>query len=239
SDRAHLRHRIAQLDRLIDKASAERSQLQAQSETIVYPIFDLPTEIMSHLFLHCLPDSKSYPHPSSLEAPLLLGQICQQWRNIAIATPGLWQSISLTDPRSLDGFYSWLSRSGQHPLNLDLSCADASIARDMLAACIPHIHRWQNVDLAFPLWTLKGLQIPLAAGAPLLRQFSVSSRRPYATEVDAMPMPLVKAPLLREATIGTYPSLKFDLPWQQLTRLTLERLTIAACFAILKLSPAL
>ncbi|KAJ7772037.1 hypothetical protein DFH07DRAFT_734295, partial [Mycena maculata] len=54
----------------------------------------LPPELMSLIFLFCLPDDEFiFPDPSS--APLLLCRICRQWRHIALAMPGLWASLFL------------------------------------------------------------------------------------------------------------------------------------------------
>ncbi|KAF8217141.1 hypothetical protein K438DRAFT_1496969, partial [Mycena galopus ATCC 62051] len=58
------------------------------------PIFTIPVEIISEIFLHCLP-APSLPaadavHPSTTLAPLLLGQICRMWREIAYHNPRLW-----------------------------------------------------------------------------------------------------------------------------------------------------
>ncbi|KAF8202008.1 hypothetical protein K438DRAFT_1581458, partial [Mycena galopus ATCC 62051] len=119
-DRVYLRYRLAQLSELIATLSAERQKLQALSDSIVYPVLMLPPEITILIFLHCLPEASAYPQPSPLSAPLLLAQICRQWRDIAIASPALWRSIGLVDTRSVGVFQTWLSRSGNHPLNLSL-----------------------------------------------------------------------------------------------------------------------
>ncbi|KAJ7314183.1 hypothetical protein DFH08DRAFT_638894, partial [Mycena albidolilacea] len=80
-----------------------------------------PPEITSLIFAHCFLESpSSFPQPSPLKAPLLLAQICCQWRDIAIASPELWQSTGLVDTRSVHVFETWLARSGNHPLNLSL-----------------------------------------------------------------------------------------------------------------------
>jgi hypothetical protein len=45
--------------------------------------------------------------------------------------------------------------------------------------------------------------------------------------------------MLREADISTYPDLRFNLPWAQITTLTLAKLDVGECFDILKLCPDL
>ncbi|KAJ6531126.1 hypothetical protein B0H19DRAFT_967132, partial [Mycena capillaripes] len=53
------------------------------------PVLRLPPELTSEIFLFCLPDSE-FNVPNSTTAPLLLCQIFRRWRDIALATPGLW-----------------------------------------------------------------------------------------------------------------------------------------------------
>ncbi|KAJ6570464.1 hypothetical protein DFH09DRAFT_831302, partial [Mycena vulgaris] len=61
----------------------------------VYPVLTLPYEITSEVFIKSLPPSPIFTKdfkngPNSFEAPLLLSQICREWRSIAISTPHLW-----------------------------------------------------------------------------------------------------------------------------------------------------
>ncbi|KAJ7652535.1 hypothetical protein DFH06DRAFT_537066 [Mycena polygramma] len=46
----------------------------------------------SRIFVHCLP-SHGRVSASPSRAPLLLAQICRHWREVAIATCGLWRSL--------------------------------------------------------------------------------------------------------------------------------------------------
>ncbi|KAJ7719145.1 hypothetical protein B0H16DRAFT_1255598, partial [Mycena metata] len=49
----------------------------------------IPVEIISQIFLECLPaDGRVRPSPH--RAPLLLAQICRRWREIALGTGQLW-----------------------------------------------------------------------------------------------------------------------------------------------------
>ncbi|KAJ7115355.1 hypothetical protein C8R44DRAFT_538360, partial [Mycena epipterygia] len=54
-----------------------------------YPVITVPYELVAHIFLHCLPaDGRVRPSPRA--APLLLAQICSDWRQIALETKQLW-----------------------------------------------------------------------------------------------------------------------------------------------------
>ncbi|KAJ7724740.1 hypothetical protein DFH07DRAFT_758894, partial [Mycena maculata] len=66
-----------------------RDMVNQMLDSVIYPVLTLPPEIISEIFLHLLamaPDDE--PHPS--HAPLLVMNVCKQWRHIAIATPQLW-----------------------------------------------------------------------------------------------------------------------------------------------------
>ncbi|KAG1837746.1 hypothetical protein C8R48DRAFT_585410, partial [Suillus tomentosus] len=55
-------------------------------------LWRLPTEVLSQIFHHCLPDH-CFPEsnrPSALEAPVLLTGVCRRWREVAVNTPSLW-----------------------------------------------------------------------------------------------------------------------------------------------------
>ncbi|KAJ7366842.1 hypothetical protein DFH08DRAFT_1004438 [Mycena albidolilacea] len=67
--------------------------IQDQLDSMVYPVFTLPHEITSNIFLHCLPaetSSTAKKGPNLARAPLLLLQVCRTWRDIALSTPRLW-----------------------------------------------------------------------------------------------------------------------------------------------------
>ncbi|KAJ7482006.1 hypothetical protein FB451DRAFT_139952 [Mycena latifolia] len=238
-DRDQLRRRLGQLNTLIAALSAERQRLLAHSDSIVYPVLSLPPEIASLIFIHCIPPSEILPHPSPIEAPLLLTQICRQWRDIAVDTPELWQSIALVDTRSVEVFKTWLSRSGNYPLNFSLNCVDPIHAARLIDACLPHAGRWQDVELALPVNVLR--RFDGATPMLMLRKISLSLRGPFSRQagIHIHPIAASDAPLLRFATVTTYPDLEFDLPWAQLTSLTFGRLDAADCFAILKSCPNL
>ncbi|KAJ7263933.1 hypothetical protein C8J57DRAFT_1512745 [Mycena rebaudengoi] len=55
---------------------------------------DILFEITSKIFIECLPvDRRVFPSPES--SSLLLAQVGQQWRSVALSTRELWSSIAL------------------------------------------------------------------------------------------------------------------------------------------------
>ncbi|KAJ6622698.1 hypothetical protein B0H10DRAFT_2012412 [Mycena sp. CBHHK59/15] len=91
-------------------------------------ISKIPPEIISEIFLHCLLNSRPRPGelaPRPSDAPMLLGRICRQWREIALWTPELWKEIELTDHNSQGICFLldvWLTRAGRadgvHPVSV-------------------------------------------------------------------------------------------------------------------------
>ncbi|KAJ7231501.1 hypothetical protein C8J57DRAFT_967491, partial [Mycena rebaudengoi] len=60
-----------------------------------YPVLTLPTDITSEIFTHFLPTYPLCSLINGLLSPMLLGQICHQWRDIALGTPRLWSAIEI------------------------------------------------------------------------------------------------------------------------------------------------
>ncbi|KAJ7735589.1 hypothetical protein B0H14DRAFT_2205974, partial [Mycena olivaceomarginata] len=85
------------------------------------PILLLPVEITAKIFTPCLPTlslkSRPIPWPSPRAAPLLLAQICRQWRDLSPGMPTLWTSIWFVAP-SRELLELWLSRAGNLPLTI-------------------------------------------------------------------------------------------------------------------------
>ncbi|KAJ7154162.1 hypothetical protein C8R46DRAFT_1297869, partial [Mycena filopes] len=96
---------------------------------IAYPVLTLPNEIVSHIFIQCLP-AHGRVRPSRFRAPLLLAQICHHWREIAISTCRLWAAVDIAPEiyrpvaskveRALPLIQTWFSRAMACPLSLTI-----------------------------------------------------------------------------------------------------------------------
>ncbi|KAJ7820687.1 hypothetical protein B0H13DRAFT_1702757, partial [Mycena leptocephala] len=121
----HLRDRLAHLNSQIPLLEAERTTIRKTLSAVSYAVLDLPNEVTSEIFLHCLPDAPSIP--SSITAPLLLLKICKRWRDIALKTPALWASFAVHGgsgrtfgSMGTDHLPKWVQRAGAALLNLRL-----------------------------------------------------------------------------------------------------------------------
>ncbi|KAJ7509598.1 hypothetical protein B0H11DRAFT_2421599 [Mycena galericulata] len=107
----------------------EQKTIQESLDCIIYPILTIPVEIISEIFLHCLPDQPT--QPSARVAPLLLSAICRQWRYIALSTPRLWAVLKIHIPvrcfrdYNADMVQEWLLRAGNMPLSICLILRNA------------------------------------------------------------------------------------------------------------------
>ncbi|KAG0706514.1 hypothetical protein DFH29DRAFT_1076953 [Suillus ampliporus] len=92
---------------------------------LISALWRMPTEILSQIFHHCLPDFYSLPLLSI--APLLLTRVCRRWREVAIGTPNLWCKLHVSfaprdhwEQQALC-YHSWLKRSRGCPISLNVS----------------------------------------------------------------------------------------------------------------------
>ncbi|KAF7337876.1 hypothetical protein MVEN_02010600 [Mycena venus] len=85
----------------------------------------LPTEILTLIFIHCLPED-DFVIPRTTTAPLLLCVICRGWREITLSTPKLWSSLALRPMHMLNrelyggaGFNQMRLSRGRSALSFD------------------------------------------------------------------------------------------------------------------------
>ncbi|KXN91364.1 hypothetical protein AN958_01021 [Leucoagaricus sp. SymC.cos] len=113
-------------------------------DSIHVPINKLPPHILREIFTFCLPYGRN-PVMSNKEAPVLLGQVCRGWRQVAHNTPQLWTAIHISlssspqtafwpsavrkhEATRLRAISSWLLRSQDLPLSISLISNDSSLS---------------------------------------------------------------------------------------------------------------
>jgi hypothetical protein len=194
----------------------------------------IPAEIVAAIFQHCLPDTSDHLWPSSLEAPLLLVQICRQWREICLDTPRLWASIAFGETRSIELLKEWLSRARRQPLTIYLDCGDETRAQMLVDVVKPCCLQWQDIHFALPLSAQRQLN---TCTFPCLEQLTISSTHAELSDQTTDPVIIRDAPLLREATIGAIPSLQVNLPMERLAILYVAVMQIPQLIAVLRRCP--
>ncbi|KAJ7192007.1 hypothetical protein GGX14DRAFT_596446 [Mycena pura] len=157
--------------------SAKRRAILDRLNGVVYPVLTLPPEITSHIFVHCLPHHGRV-RPSPRSAPLVLTQICGQWRAIALSTGELWSSldvnIDVLCPGRDDLLRSWFPRAKVYPLSLTIRqprrLQTYSGPLSHVADIIPKLRRLEVKVCDGQFRSL----VPLGTPLPLLRFFAAT-----------------------------------------------------------------
>ncbi|KAJ6533079.1 hypothetical protein B0H19DRAFT_1187037, partial [Mycena capillaripes] len=133
-------------------------------------------------------------------------------------------------------FHIWLSRSGNLPLSLH--CRDVSEAGALLEASLAYSHQWQDVKFTISSGSFQKLNLRHTS-LPMLRSISIDVSS-WINEPTPERVIIQGAPILREAHLSTPPHLKFDIPWPQLTALTLRHsIDLVECISLLRGCPDL
>jgi hypothetical protein len=83
----------------------------------------MPPELHREVFCYCLPEDRDV-RDMSTDTPLLLGQICNQWRLVSVGTSALWITLTALFLRNLyrhpkaavKSMELWFLRSAGTPL---------------------------------------------------------------------------------------------------------------------------
>ncbi|KAJ7722001.1 hypothetical protein B0H16DRAFT_1601387 [Mycena metata] len=221
---------------------ALRSTMSTEQQSLILSVF--PPEITQRIFGHCLlpqygPRGPLVHRfgwsPSPREAPLLLAQICRQWRDICIESPNLWTSVGFDEKQPIEYLLTSLERAGDGvPLSLRIraSSSTAAIAMDLI---IPYIHRWQRVHLILPVAELIRLHMH---HCPLLEQLTLSAFEKETSQLTN-PTLIQSAPLLSYADATNFPNLELPGRMNLLTILRIRAWDASQAMATLRLCPNL
>ncbi|TDL25320.1 hypothetical protein BD410DRAFT_635581 [Rickenella mellea] len=115
------------------------------------PIHRLSFDVLSQIFLECLPDFPSLPSVLSDEAPVLLGRICSHWRAVALNTHQLWPGISLGSGSSRADYRKdilaaaeWKTRAGACLLSY---CLSRRTPDGILDFILRHCGQWRHIEV--------------------------------------------------------------------------------------------
>ncbi|KAJ7280878.1 hypothetical protein C8J57DRAFT_1711836 [Mycena rebaudengoi] len=139
---------------------------------------------------------------------------------------------------ALDLLRTWVSRSKDCPLSISLQRSSPQwLEVDFIQVIIPHSERWEHIDLKLPIESLR----LIGANFPLLRSLTLG---PSRFEREADPLDAISlfsnAPLLKQVALSDYfRSFEIQLPWSQLTSISVSRWSAAGCPEILQRSAAL
>lgn len=141
---------------------------------VLSPIQQLPTEILTDIFLHLQNDRLQLPFVQNVaEAPRLLTHVCRRWRGIADALPSLWSGFSVNFDADHAGRISalaaFLRNSRGTPLTFDCIMHDITDYGDRLLQLLFHEkHRWESVRILGKGQNLSRFA-PIGGRLPMLR----------------------------------------------------------------------
>ncbi|KAI0752313.1 hypothetical protein C8Q80DRAFT_441793 [Daedaleopsis nitida] len=145
------------------------------------PIHNLPNEILVEIFLMHAAASRTFslagtsgykhrPHPRRALGWVSLMRVCRHWREVALATPTLWQIVDVNKTTT------WLKlaidRSCNAPLELYLHVCD--VALDSIPLILTQAHRLRKLLLPpFKRSDLPALKILFQTVMPLLNELRI------------------------------------------------------------------
>ncbi|KAJ7659335.1 hypothetical protein DFH06DRAFT_439466 [Mycena polygramma] len=238
---ARLDTQILALQLSLRALKKERKEIQTRMDDFTYPVFTLPNEIVAEVFLQFLPAYPKQPRSSGVLSPMMLGQICHRWREIAWSTPVLWRAISIRfAPFSMGRdsllplLEGWMTRAASLPLSISLSLDDdddddgdtsdseeeeddTEFRVQLIQVLVNQCARWEHVKL---IGIVLDEELKLVEGfpMPMLRSLELLS---FPGDGDLLTI-IKEVPLLRNVTLHqNFQPSRLLLPLSQLTTLTM------------------
>ncbi|KAJ7641196.1 hypothetical protein FB45DRAFT_1053765 [Roridomyces roridus] len=188
------------------------------------PCTILPDELVCEIFMHFVPTYPLCPPLTGPESPTTLTHVCREWRAIALATPKLWQAISLrfADAGKVETVRTWLDRSGTNPLSIQMETNNgynhAWLSGDIVGALFLHRDRWEHVKLVLLDSELALIALPM----PMLDSLSLEIDKGISDGGFPRGIPRVDCPRLRVLSLCGFRVAVDWLPWSRITSLALR-----------------
>ncbi|KAG1852798.1 hypothetical protein DFJ58DRAFT_746062 [Suillus subalutaceus] len=149
-------------------------------EELVSDLCRLPTEVLCHIFIHCLPQT-GYMLPNSKSPPMLLTRICRRWREITTDMPSLWCRLSMDINHATSRnwrqavfcYDSWFKRTRGRPLSLEIMCIKNDTT-DLRTLFQPYVSQISSLKITFDKAVAPEI---LLNGLPALQELRVDISR--------------------------------------------------------------
>ena len=207
------------------------------------PIGKLPVELLSEIFIRCLPEIYFFlPRPTL--APMLLCQICAHWRQVALATPRLWVRLSVPARPYHNASYLllldlWMQRSFDHPLSLQFG-SDIDLWGDYDPAfniILGQARRWRYLSLALTEKIVGQFLTAFIGVTSPIQVLKLDVSACTAGQASQVVLTLNQFTRLRRLQFTRHTSTALlEAPWSQMTHIWLTcPLSDKQCFDILSL----
>ena len=268
-ERAAIRNRIQQLEDEIAELKAKHDILTTPMNAIHDPfIHKLPPEICSHIFRLSSSRLTNDEHLEAIINPwnksplggsakiLRLGGVCRMWRQLAWATPDLWDALYVRtgmgrpelDELLPELVREWLERSGSLPLTIFFngykSVGDESgdyddtvaVGNGLIVEILNlHSHRWRILNLT--------------TTAPAFRRFSGSIQPnqlvglglevAYQSSDPSPPKFLMESELTPSHLMLDFPLTSVNVRWDNITHVTIPFISAKESINILRRASSL
>jgi hypothetical protein len=198
---------------------------------------NLPTEILSTIFLHCADADGALNTVNTIEVPLLLTKICSGWRSVAINTQSLWSRLFINIQPNYEHqttlTSTWLSRSGACPLQIYIIWQTPPFldSHPVLDILVQHSRHWQNMFIYLPFAAFSSL-FPIRGNLPLLNELSLGTDDDLITGVEISDV-FEDAPELRSLECVNLDPDLFVFSWAHLTKIPIMAVNADDCLDIL------
>ncbi|KII86156.1 hypothetical protein PLICRDRAFT_279699 [Plicaturopsis crispa FD-325 SS-3] len=206
----------------------------------------IPADVLHNIF-----QIGTYDSPDPM-FPILASQVCKQWHDVALMTPTLWTTISVSPNKAFhtkdDDLYDLefplvqmsIARSGVLPLDVRLDLRrrtsnvdmldPANIPFELFSSLLPHAHRFREVSLVANTWPsmLFVLSELSHASMPLLETWNMEYAASQPFNDEFWPRALrqsVLAPSLPRLRNMSF--VGTHLLWSQCSPTTLTSLTLS------------
>ncbi|SJL02796.1 uncharacterized protein ARMOST_06133 [Armillaria ostoyae] len=236
---AGLKERITQhrdaLEALLDQEKHVEQVIES-CKAIVHPIRRIPDDIVREIFLTSFGvDAREGKDTLDKSfAPLILSQVCRDWRPTALSTSRLWPSIKLDFDLYRDAMacryllQTCLQPSAMHDIVLSLHNKREISGSHLIPVLLLSAPRWTSVSLSIPyrslhafsaargtIHRLKRLSVTFIGDVPVLPQPDFFAELPKPIFDAFEYAPLLHSFSLKGANRGTR---RMSLPWSQLTK---------------------
>ncbi|TDL25317.1 hypothetical protein BD410DRAFT_744068 [Rickenella mellea] len=209
------------------------------------PIESLSFDILSQIFLDCLPET-GLASVSTADAPVLLGRICRHWRAIALGTPQLWAGLDFghgaeralgDQTKDAMAAAEWKNRAGSCSLSYRLWLTHDGVLDVILQYC----SQWRHFEARIEADGWNKVYTVVSKGAPRLRYLAIEILNPPHIHID---IPIPGASQLQSLHIGMDFIIHFKLDHMvtpSLKMLDCERspLSLDDCWSCLRYFPNL
>ncbi|KAG1747097.1 uncharacterized protein EDB91DRAFT_68185 [Suillus paluster] len=245
-------HEISGLETVMDGIKNLHQQLVEKKDRITQSmnlhkglgsaLWRLPNELLSHIFVYCLPEAK-YLSPES-EPPMLLTRICRRWREVALGIPSLWCRLCMEFVNNSDWqwaavrYNSWLKRSRGCPLSLELHC-DADDLTKLRSLLRPYINQISSLSIKI---SVPGTQPELLLkDLPALQELTIwwnHDDPPIAQSISRLPSTL-RSLLVGESWFDVGDISSSNPVWAHLINVQIDIIRPNAFLHLLQLCPNL